>query len=140
MVRPLFGEPVRTALTVIGIALGVAVVLAIDLAGNAAAGSFRSSMETLSGDNNLEIKASGGIPESMVGIVSTLPYALRSSPRIEDFAVIHDTKQTLPLIGIDFVAEGGNFSGRTSQEAGRSTTFIGRGTCRYDAPGTLGIR
>ena len=67
MVRPLFGEPVRTALTVIGIALGVAVVLAIDLAGDAAAGSFRSSMETLSGDNNLEIKASGGIPESIVG-------------------------------------------------------------------------
>ncbi|MDP9339160.1 MAG: ABC transporter permease [Acidobacteriota bacterium] len=114
----------RTALTVVGIALGVAAVLAIDLAGNAAAGSFRSSMETLSGDNNLEIKASGGIPEALVGIVSTLPYALRSSPRIEDFAVIHDTKQTLPLIGIDFIAEGGSFSGRTSQPGGGSNSFM----------------
>jgi len=126
MVRPLFGEPVRTALTVIGIALGVAVVLAIDLAGDAAAGSFRSSMETLSGDNNLEIKAAGGIPESIVGVVSTLPYALRISPRIEDFAIIHESKQTLPLIGIDFVAEGRNFAGRISPEAGRSTTFVDR--------------
>jgi putative ABC transport system permease protein len=124
MVRPLFGEPVRTALTVIGIALGVAVVLAIDLAGDAAAGSFRSSMETLSGDSNLEIKASGGIPESIVGLIATLPYALRISPRIEDFAVVHDTKQTLPLIGIDFISEGQNFAGRTSEEAGRSSAFI----------------
>ena len=47
MVRPLLSEPVRTALTVLAIALGVGVVLAIDLAGTAAAGSFRSSMETL---------------------------------------------------------------------------------------------
>ena len=67
MVRPLFAEPVRTALTVLAIALGVAVVLAIDLAGTAAAGSFRSSMETLAGDNDLEIIASGGVPEERGG-------------------------------------------------------------------------
>ena len=52
---------------VFAVALGVAVVLAIDLAGNAAAGSFRSSMETLAGDNDLEVTASGGVPESVVG-------------------------------------------------------------------------
>ena len=105
MVRPLFREPVRTALTVFAVALGVAVVLAIDLAGSAAAGSFRSSMETLSGDNNLEITASGGIPENLVGTLAALPYALRISPRIESFAVLTESKQTLPLIGIDLVAE-----------------------------------
>jgi putative ABC transport system permease protein len=105
MVRPLFREPVRTALTVFAIALGVAVVLAIDLAGNAAAGSFRSSMETLSGDNNLEITASGGIAENLVGTLAGLPYPLRVSPRMESFAVLPDTKQTLPLIGIDLIAE-----------------------------------
>ena len=37
----------RTALTIAAVALGVAVVLAIELAGEAAAGSFRSSVETL---------------------------------------------------------------------------------------------
>ena len=40
VVRPLFREPVRLALTVLAVAFGVAVVLAIDLAGTAAAGSF----------------------------------------------------------------------------------------------------
>jgi len=58
MVRPLLREPGRTSLTILAIALGVAVVLAIDLAGGAAAGSFRSSMETLAGDNDLEVRAS----------------------------------------------------------------------------------
>ena len=51
----------------LAIALGVAVTLAIDLAGSAAAGSFRSSMETLAGDNDLEIVATGGVPEKTVG-------------------------------------------------------------------------
>ncbi|HKV62811.1 MAG TPA: FtsX-like permease family protein [Candidatus Acidoferrum sp.] len=105
MVRPLFREPVRTSLTILAIALGVAVVLAIDLAGNAATGSFRSSLETLAGDNDLEIIAAGGIPERIVGTLSTLPYSIRVSPRIEDYAVIADTKKSLPLIGLDLVEE-----------------------------------
>ena len=106
IVRPLFHEPVRTALTVFAIALGVAVVLAIDLAGTAATGSFRSSMETLAGDHDLEITASGGVPESEVGTLAALPYAVHVFPHLEDYAVIADTKQTLPLLGLDLIAEG----------------------------------
>jgi putative ABC transport system permease protein len=107
MVRPFFREPVRAGLIVLAVALGVAVVLAIDLAGNAATGSFRSSMETLAGDNDLEIIASGGVPEDVVATLASLPYPIRISPRLEDFAVIADTKKSLPLIGIDLVAEAG---------------------------------
>lgn len=110
MVRPLFREPVRLVLTVLAVALGVAVVLAIDLAGTAAAGSFHSSMETLAGDHDLEIVASGGVPENVLGTLFTQPYSLRISPRMEDYAVVADTKQTLPLIGIDFIAEGSRFA------------------------------
>ena len=109
MVRPLFREPVRTLLTILAIALGVAVVLAIDLAGDAATGSFRSSMETLAGDNDLEIIASGGVPETVVGTLATLPYAIRISPRIEDYAVFANSKKSLPLIGLDLVAEGSSY-------------------------------
>src|SRR5437879_8077547 len=105
MVRPLFREPVRTPLTILAIALGVAVVLAIDLAGTAAVGSFRSSMETLAGDNDLEIVTAGGVPENVVGMLESLPYPLRVTPRIEDYAIVAETKQTLPLIGLDLVAQ-----------------------------------
>jgi putative ABC transport system permease protein len=113
ILRPLFREPVRALLTLSAIAIGVAVVLAIDLAGTAAVGSFRSSMETLAGENDLEIVTAGGVPENVVGMLDSLPYPLRVTPRIEDYAIVAETKQTLPLIGLDLVAQ-----------AGRSTTFF----------------
>ncbi len=121
LLRPLFREPVRTALTVFAIALGVAVVLAIDLAGTAATGSFRASMETLAGDNDLEVVATGGVPESAVGTLSQLPFLLRISPRIEDYAVLPDTKQTLPLIGLDLIGEGSEFTAANSPANFRGT-------------------
>ena len=105
IVRPVFREPVRTSLTVLAIALGVAVVLAIDLAGTAAAGSFQSSMETLAGENDLEVVTAGGVPENLVGTLNALPYPMRITPRIEDYAVVVANKQTLPLIGLDIVTE-----------------------------------
>jgi len=122
MVRPLFREPVRTPLTILAIALGVAVVLAIDLAGGAAAGSFRSSMETLAGDNDLEVVTSGGVPENVVGTLATLPYPIRISPRIEDYATIAYTKKSQPLIGLDLVAEGSAFAQSESQKTVASQT------------------
>jgi putative ABC transport system permease protein len=106
MLRPLLRDPWRSALMVIAVAVGVSVVLAIELAGNAAAGSFRSSVETLSGNTNLEVTAAGGVPEEIVGTLARLPYPLEIHPRIEDFAVLVDTGQTLPLIGLDLIAEG----------------------------------
>src|SRR5882762_10758630 len=120
MVRPLLREPVRTSLTILAIALGVAVVLAIDLAGGAATGSFRSSMETLAGDSDLEVVTSGGVPENVVGTLATLPYSIRVSPRIEDYGVIADTKKSLPLIGLDLIAEGSAYTQSESQETAES--------------------
>ena len=120
MIRPLFREPIRTCLTVAALALGVGVVLAIDLAGNAAAGSFHSSMETLAGDNDLEIVATGGVPDSVVSELATQPYPLRISPRIEDYAVLSSSKQTLPLIGLDLIAEGSRFADGDQAKASAS--------------------
>ena len=105
MIRPLGREPVRMGLTVLAVALGVAVVLAIDLAGTAATGSFRSSLETLTGNYNLEVTATGGVPEEFVGRIATLPLNLAISPRMEDFAVVAATKQSVVLLGIDLIGE-----------------------------------
>lgn len=121
MVKPLAAEPVRTGLTVFAVALGVAVVLAIDLAGGAATGSFHSSLETLAGDQNLEITATGGVPESLAGKLAQLPYDWVVTPRIEDFVVVADSGKTLPFVGLDLIAESGRFhfgnSYGTSQDA-----------------------
>jgi len=106
MLRPLLQEPVRLGLMVLAVGLGVAVVLAIELAGNAAAGSFHSSMESLVGDSDLEVVASDGVPEAVLATLATQPYPLLISPRIEDFAVDTRTREALPLIGLDLIAEG----------------------------------
>ena len=127
MLRPLLQEPVRSILTILAITLGVAVVLAIDLAGTAATGSFRASMEALAGDNDLEIVASGGVPETVVGTIATLPYSIRISPRIEDSAVISDTKQTIPLIGLDLIAEGSSGSNNAISGSSLSEVFAQSG-------------
>ena len=110
MLRPLFREPMRLGLMVLSVGLGVAVVLAIELAGTAAAGSFHSSMESLAGNNDLEAVASGGVPEAVVATLSAQPYPLRISPRMEDFVVDTQTHETLPLIGLDLIAEGSRYA------------------------------
>ena len=114
IVRPMRREPVRTLLTVAAVALGVAVVLAIELAGNAAAGSFHSSMETLTGDADLEVTAAGGLAPEVWTKLAALPYALRLEPRLEDYAEVIGTGRSVALIGVDLV---GSASGRDQPNA-----------------------
>ncbi len=104
ILRPLRAEPVRTLLTVLSVALGISVVLAIELASDAAAGSFRSSLETVAGEADYEITAVGGLDESLYAKLSQLPIPIKVRPRIENHAVLLESKQTLPLIGLDLVA------------------------------------
>ena len=112
ILRPLFREPGRALVILFAVALGDAAVVAIDLAGDAAAGSFHSSMETLAGKDDFEVTAAGGLPETIVARLARLPYALRLSPRIEDHAMVagigQTVSQTVPLIGVDVVAEANN--------------------------------
>jgi putative ABC transport system permease protein len=109
IVRPLFRQPGRAIVILFAVALGDAAVVAIDLAGDAAAGSFHSSFESFAGKDDFEITAAGGLPESIVTRLETLPYLLRITPRIEDHATVVATgetaSETIPVIGIDTVAE-----------------------------------
>jgi putative ABC transport system permease protein len=107
IVRPLRQERLRTTLTVLAVALGVAAVLAIELAGQAAAGSFQSSLETLAGASNLEVSASGGVPAEVFAGLAALPYPLKLHARIEDYGVLDGAiRRAVPIIGIDLISEG----------------------------------
>lgn len=105
IVRPFYREPLHTSLIILAVALGVGIVLAIELAGNAAAGSFRSSVETLTGNSDLEVTAAGGVPDEVAGTLATLAYPLAIHPRIEDYAVVTSTGQTVPVIGLDLISD-----------------------------------
>jgi putative ABC transport system permease protein len=103
ILRPLVREPIRAALTVFAVALGVAVVVAIDLAGQAAAGSFHSSLESLTGKTDLLLSSTGGLDEKLLAALSQLPYPLDFAPRIEDFASIEGKGEAIPFIGLDLI-------------------------------------
>jgi putative ABC transport system permease protein len=100
ILRPLRRDLLRTALTILSVALGVAVVVAIDLAGDAATGSFRSSMQTLAGKTDLEIIATGGIEERYMAALSALPFDVHFAPLMEAQILLPGIG-AVPLYGAD---------------------------------------
>ena len=122
---PLAREPIRTALTVFAIALGVGVVIAIDLAGRAATGSFHSSLESLAGSGGLTITATGGVDELLLGKLARLPYPLEFLPRIEDFASLDGKGEALPFLGLDWIGSGAKW--RRDARAVDNPVLVARG-------------
>ena len=103
ILRPLRRDLSRTVLTVLSIALGVAVVIAIELAGDAATGSFQSSLTSLVGTVDYEITANGGVDETSIARLTALPVNARFSPTIEQPIMIQSAGSTT-LYGIDAIA------------------------------------
>ena len=104
ILRPLRRDLVRSTLTVLAVALGVGVVIAIDLAGDAATGSFRSSLETLVGKTDLQITANGGVDEHWIGRLASLPLNARFAPVIETQGIIQGAG-AVTVYGVDFIAQ-----------------------------------
>ena len=117
ILRPLRRDLLRTALTILSVALGIAVVVAIDLAGDAATGSFRSSMETLAGKTDLQIVANGGIDEGWVGQLAGLPFNAGFRAVMETQAVVEGVGG-VPLYGVDMIGwDSGAASGASPRPA-----------------------
>src|SRR5713226_9686017 len=134
ILRPLRRDLLRTALTIISVALGVAVVIAIELAGDAAAGSFRSSLETLVGKTDLEIVANGGVDEQWMGVLASLPVNARFAPVIETQGVI-DGVGAVTAYGVDFVAHGREAQAGMPIPRGDSAAVVSKALARR-----LGVR
>jgi putative ABC transport system permease protein len=116
ILRPLRQDPTRTILTVLSIALGVAVVIAIELAGDAATGSFQSSLTTLVGKVDYEITANAGVDENYLAGLAALPIDARFSPVIEQPVVIEGAGSTT-LYGIDLIAAAPSGQADTAPDA-----------------------
>jgi putative ABC transport system permease protein len=80
------------------------------------------------GDSDLEVTATGGLPDAVVGTLATLPYAIRVRPRIQDFVTVVASGQTIPLIGIDLIGE----------SAERQIITVASGEDTLKNPGNLG--
>jgi len=96
IVRRMAHEPLRTVTTVAGIALGIAVVIAIQLTNASSVRGFETALDTVSGKASIEITAPGGIDETLLPDLGWLRDFGSASPVIEgDMAIVTGEQTSL---------------------------------------------
>lgn len=109
ILRRLRLEAVRTALTVTGVALGVAVVLAIRLANASALGGFSAALDVVAGKTSLEVIGVGtGVEETRLAALGWLREWGEVSPVIESeaLAMVEDGRaEAVRVLGVDVLRE-----------------------------------
>ena len=121
VLRRLLEEWPRTLLTVLGVALGVAVFVAIRLASHSAMASFGDTVDAVAGKANLEISASSeGLDERLYPVIRREPGVRAAAPVIEVYARARtsaalsarsarardDWPETVMVLGLDLFSEG----------------------------------
>jgi putative ABC transport system permease protein len=127
--RYLARHPWQSWLSVIGIALGVAVVVAVDVANQSARTAFRLSVERIAGRATHQIEsASGGIPDTLYAELR-LKLGLRPAAPIVE-GTVRIAGRTFTLLGLDPFASGHLRQGGAEVDAGVVPDLLTR-------PGTL---
>ncbi len=88
ILRPLVGDKIRTATTVLGVALGIAVVVAIQLTNASSVRGFETALETVAGKTAVEIAGTGGVDEDVLPSLGWLREYGVVSPVIEGNAAL----------------------------------------------------
>jgi len=102
--RHLVRQPLQVALSILGIALGVAVVLAVDLANHSALRAFELSQQAVTGDaTHTIVPAGAGIDESFYRALRVEHGVLQSAPRLTGGVSMSDGT-ALRILGIDPLA------------------------------------
>ncbi len=106
---PHFGEhKIRTSLTVLGIALGVAVLIAVVLVNRSIVASFGATIDSVSGKANLQVTGGGGFEEEVVEKVRATPGVFKVAPVLTQTTPVRLPGQQgdqLLLVGVDFLGE-----------------------------------
>ena len=124
----------RTAVTVIAVALGVAIALAIDLANATAVASFASSVNVISSHVNLQVLGlARGFSDRTILRVERVPGVTYAAPTIEDSLVVGAkpgdpfSGEILRVLGVDLLRP-------LPQDAPSATTLPGEVAQQRDAP------
>ena len=96
------GNRGRLVMSVLAIALGVALGFAVQLINQAAVGEFAGSMATLSGNADLEVRGPrSGFDETLFATLARDPDIAGASAVVEVDARIKDRDDALPVYGVD---------------------------------------
>lgn len=116
--RQIYERPFRYVLTALGIAAGVALLVAIRLVSVSAAESFRDNTEAMMGSAKLSVRgAKTGFPESLLEKVEAAEGVRFAVPVVESqtFFTTEDGDLALMVLGLDLLKEGSARAYRTSQ-------------------------
>jgi putative ABC transport system permease protein len=118
--RHLTRHPLQLLFGVVGVALGVAAVLSIDLANESARRAFRISAETVAGKATHRIVGGpSGLPEDLYAALRRTGNSGAVAPVVEGYARVSGRPGTvLHLLGIDPFAEGPFRSYTRGKDAG----------------------
>jgi putative ABC transport system permease protein len=107
--RTLVRERLRTAVTLLGVALGVAAVLAIRLANDAVLASFATSLDHVAGRSQLMITGGEpGLDEQVFPAVAHAPGVARALPVIQAITPVEGSPgESLLVLGVDVLADAG---------------------------------
>jgi putative ABC transport system permease protein len=109
IVRRLLLERLRTVTTVTGVALGVAVVIAIQLANASSVRGFETALDTMSGRTAIEVVGGGaGLDESVLPSLGWLREFGTASPIIEgDMAALlaEGRTEAMRVLGVDILRD-----------------------------------
>src|SRR5580658_4768315 len=104
--RHLLRQPLQLVLALLGLALGVATIVAVDVATGSAARAFELSMAAVQGPSTHELDGGpAGIDEALyVRLARTLHY-VRANPVVDGYVTVGD--ESLQLLGVDPLAAAG---------------------------------
>src|SRR5213075_2539874 len=106
VLRPIVREKTRTALTILGIAVGVAVVVAIALSNQSALRAFRESVDAVAGRANYQIVSDAGLDENLLLALQPLwRRGVRFAPVIDVDGVAETWQTPVRLLGVDLFSD-----------------------------------
>jgi putative ABC transport system permease protein len=104
--RYLTRHPWLMGLSVLGVALGVAVVVSIDLANSSAGRAFELSAETVTGQATHQVTgAAGALPDSVYRQLRVEAGVRPSAPVVAGYASVARGERTFQVVGIDPFAD-----------------------------------
>jgi len=99
----------RTSLSVFGVALGVAMLVAVIIVNRSVVRGVTATVQDLAGKTDLQVSAgSGGFAEALLEQVKASPGVLRAVPSVQQTVTVRDTRassERLMLLGVDMLGE-----------------------------------
>ena len=103
LVRPLRRDPGRTLLTILAVALGISVVVAIRMANRSALQSFQQTTSALAGSADLVATGPVPIPATLLPRLNALGAQAEISPFLDRMSLDARSGEMLEVFGVDFL-------------------------------------